>query len=92
MERKKFLPQLNLKNQTSLQDRALDQTLVNLRPLRDLLLADDDRSRASLVLSELTLFLQRIARGVPVTEGDFRSLLRAAGLAEKKVEREAVCA
>ncbi len=77
-----------MKNTTEIQ-AALEATLAELKPLRDRMLAQGDRSQAALFLGQLTLLFQRIAYGVPITEDDFRSILRAAGLPEPaKVEVE----
>ena len=64
--------------------KSLDDTLDNLRPLRDSLLAEGGRSQAALFLAQLTLLLQRIARGVPITEADLHSLLRVTGQTDEK--------
>ena len=62
---------------------ALAQTLGEVRELRDELLSGDERSRAGLVLSQITLILQRIQHDVPSGRENFTSLLCAAGLAER---------
>ena len=59
----------------------LTQTLGEVRELRDELLSGDERSRAGLVLAQITLILQRLQHDIPSDRENFRSLLRAAGLA-----------
>ncbi len=78
-----------MKNTTEIQ-AALEATLAELKPLRDRMLAQGDRSQAALFLGQLTLLFQRISHGIPITADDFGSLLWAAGLVEENPARAMV--
>jgi len=65
----------------------LTQTLGEVRELRDELLSGDERSRAGLVLAQITLILQRLQHDIPSGSESFQSLLRVTDLAgREKVE------
>ena len=56
--------------------KALNETLGKLRPLRDSLLAEDDRSRHGLFLAQVALLLTRVQHGLAAKREDFSSLIQ----------------